>query len=222
MRSVEEALVLRGIGPVGDRYAAGEGHWRDAKASRDVTLVESEVLEQAGLALEPGETRRTVTTRGIELNALVGRTFWIGDLLCLGTGLCEPCRHLEEVTGKPLEQPLVHRGGLRAKVLNTAAIRVGDPVVAVEEQAGVGVVVLRGSRVLLGRRLSRHGYGTWSFPGGKPLPGESAHECALRELSEEAGIEAGGAELVALTVDGIPESRTVFRTTLVGVDVVVA
>src|SRR5262249_45475485 len=155
-------------------------------------------LELVGVELEPGETRRTVTTRGIELDSLLGRMFWLGDLLCRGTGRCEPCKHLEELTGKSLLRQLAHRGGLRAQALGTATIRRGDQVTAVEEQEGVGVVVLRDSRVLLGRRLSPHGYGTWSFPGGKPLPGESAHECALRELSEETGIEAGVTELVAL------------------------
>ncbi len=40
--------------------------------------------------------------------------------------------------------------------------------------------------------------GVWVFPGGMIEPGESAAECAARELAEETGIELGeDAELVA-------------------------
>ena len=223
VQAVDEASALKGVGLAGDRYAVDAGYWRDSKVARDVTLIEAEALEDlqrlTGLALDPGEARRNLTTRGVDLNGLLGRTFWVGDALCRGTHLCEPCRHLEELTGKQVLRPLVHRGGLRARLLNSAVIRVGDPVAAVEEQAGVGVVVLRGSKVLLGKRLARHGYGTWSFPGGKPQPGEPPLVCALRELREETGIEAANPRPIGLTVDGFPHSRDVFRTTFVRVEV---
>ena len=140
------------------------------------------------LELAPGETRRNVTTRGVALNGLVGRTFWIGDVLARGSSLCEPCRHLEEVTGKGLLRALVHRGGLRADALTSRRIAVGDSVEAVEEQKGVGAVVVRGGRVLLGRRLSVHGRGTWSFPAAGPSPVKHlspprSASCARRRVS---------------------------------------
>jgi 8-oxo-dGTP diphosphatase len=80
----------------------------------------------------------------------------------------------------------------------------------------VGVIVARGQRVLLGRRLSAHGRGTWSFPGGKPEPGETAIACALRELREETGLAAGAGATVGETLDGF-DSRVVYRTTFVRV-----
>ena len=205
--------VFAGVGVHGDRYADGIGFWRDDRVSRDLTLVEAEVVDE--LELAPGETRRTVTTRGVALDGLVGRTFWIGDVLVRGSSLCEPCRHLEEVTGKRLLRALVHRGGLRADALTSGRIAVGDSVEAVEEQNGVGAVVVRGRRVLLGRRLSVHGRGTWSFPGGRPEPGETPVFTAIRELREETGLVAHGGRVVAETLDGFPESRLVFRTQLV-------
>jgi 8-oxo-dGTP diphosphatase len=208
--------IAAGVGVRGDRYAGGVGFWRDDRVSRDLTLVEAEVV--AGLELAPGETRRNVTTRGIALNALVGRTFWIGDVLARGTSLCEPCRHLEELTGKRLLRVLVQRGGLRADALTNGRVAVGDTVDAVEEQSGVGAVVVRGGRVLLGRRLSAHGRGTWSFPGGKPEPGETPVATAIRELREETGLVARSGRVVAETLDGFPESRLLFRTRLVVLD----
>jgi MOSC domain-containing protein YiiM len=152
-----------GAGLLGDRYATAAGYWRDLRVSRDLTLVEAEVIEalatSSGIALAPGETRRNLTTRGISLNDLVGRTFWVGDVLARGTSLCEPCRHLEEVTGKHLLRPLVHRGGLRADLLSSGTIRVDDAVTPAEKQQGVGVLVVRDQQILLGRRLGAHGHG---------------------------------------------------------------
>src|SRR5205823_13063516 len=105
----------------GDRYASGNGHYRDDRVSRDLTLVEAEVIEALardhGIELAPGELRRNVTTRGVRLDDPLGRSFLVGEVLCRGTWLCEPCQYLVDLTGKPLLRPLVHRGGLRADVL---------------------------------------------------------------------------------------------------------
>lgn len=73
-------------------------------------------------------------TRGIDLNALVGRRFRVGEVECFGQRLCEPRAHLERLTariGKPgvLRAP-IHRGGLRADVLNDGEIRVGSAIAA--------------------------------------------------------------------------------------------
>jgi 8-oxo-dGTP diphosphatase len=53
---------------------------------------------------------------------------------------------------------------------------------------GVGVIIRRDKKVLLGRRLSPPGAGTWQFPGGKLDFGEEIEACAARETLEEAGI----------------------------------
>jgi 8-oxo-dGTP diphosphatase len=54
---------------------------------------------------------------------------------------------------------------------------------------GVGVIVQRGDRVLLGKRRSAsHGDGVWQFPGGHLEWGESVLACAQREVLEETGL----------------------------------
>ena len=83
-----------------------------------------------GITLAASESRRNVTTRGVALNDLVGRRFRVGDVVLQGTRLCEPCTHLEAVTGKPLMRPLVHRAGLRAMILVGGTISVGDAIAA--------------------------------------------------------------------------------------------
>jgi MOSC domain-containing protein YiiM len=132
VRAVESIRAIAGMGLEGDRYAYGKGHYVDGRVSRALTLVEAETIEslalEEGIELAAGELRRNVTTRGIGLNELVGRRFRVGDVLCEGTRLCEPCQYLTELTGKPLLAPLVHRGGLRADILAGGEIRRGDTV----------------------------------------------------------------------------------------------
>ena len=66
---------------------------------------------------------------------------------------------------------------------------------------GVSAVVVRDGRVLLGRRRGAHGAGTWSFPGGKPEPGEAATDAVARELAEETGLRARSVTPIAWTDD---------------------
>lgn len=56
-------------------------------------------------------------------------------------------------------------------------------------KAGVGVVVCRNHKVLIGKRLGGHGKGLWSFPGGHIEPTDrSLKACGEREVFEETGI----------------------------------
>jgi MOSC domain-containing protein YiiM len=132
MLSLDSVSVAAGVGLAGDRYARREGTWRDDRSSRDVTLIEAEEIESLaanfGIQLGPGASRRNLTTRGIRLNDLVGKEFWIGDVLARGTKLCEPCTYLAGLLDKPILEPLAHRAGLRADLLGSGRISVGDRI----------------------------------------------------------------------------------------------
>jgi MOSC domain-containing protein YiiM len=134
MRGVAAVTAIAGVGLEGDRYAARQGSFSaQDKPGRQITLVEAEAIEalerELGLVLAPGETRRNVVTRGVALNHLVGRDFSVGGARLRGHELCEPCATLARMTGKPvILAGLVHRGGLRAEILEGGQIRVGDEV----------------------------------------------------------------------------------------------
>jgi len=55
-------------------------------------------------------------------------------------------------------------------------------------KVGVGVLVVRDGRVLLGRRKGAHGAGQWSVPGGHMEAGEEFDETCEREVEEETGM----------------------------------
>jgi 8-oxo-dGTP diphosphatase len=56
-------------------------------------------------------------------------------------------------------------------------------------RVGIGVMILNGDRVLLGKRKGAHGSGEYAFPGGHLEYLESFEECARREVREECAIE---------------------------------
>jgi MOSC domain-containing protein YiiM len=95
-------------------------------------LIQAEVLDELVLTedrrLGYAEARRNVITRDVDLNALVGRRFRVGDVECFGQRLCEPCAHLERLTTKGVLRGLIHRGGLRADVLTDGRIGIGSAI----------------------------------------------------------------------------------------------
>jgi hypothetical protein len=124
---VAEARAIAGQGLDGDRYATGLGAWPSNRPGAAITLVDAAVLEE--LAADRGapiDHRRNVVVRGTDLNALVGRRFLVGEVVCRGRRLCEPCAHLDRLNGGGVLRPLVHRGGLRADIEVGGTLRVGD------------------------------------------------------------------------------------------------
>ncbi|HEY2154714.1 MAG TPA: MOSC domain-containing protein [Isosphaeraceae bacterium] len=129
MTRVDEATARAGQGLEGDRYFKPEGNEPD----REITLIEAEAVEALArdekVPFEVAESRRNVVTRGVALNHLVGREFSVGAARLRVIRLCEPCDHLQKLTRPGVLKGLLHRGGLRARIVADGPIRVGDPVV---------------------------------------------------------------------------------------------
>jgi len=141
MQSIREVRAFPGRGLEGDRYFNGTGFLssKPIQGGHDITLIEIEVLEalngevnahadQAAIKISVADTRRNIATCRVPLNSLVDREFWVGEVLLRGTRLSEPCQHLEELTQPGIRRGLMHRAGLRARILNQGVIRVGDSI----------------------------------------------------------------------------------------------
>jgi len=142
MMCITEVWAVPGCGLEGDRYFTGTGFYskKSSFGGREVTLIEIESVEalfrgvlnaegeRLGINLTAADTRRNIATSGVPLNHLVDREFHVGAVLMRGVRLCEPCKHLEDLTQQGIMSGLIHRGGLRAQILTEGLIGVGDAI----------------------------------------------------------------------------------------------
>ena len=126
--SVEEATLVAERGIQRDHKVTGR-----ARTKRQVTLIQQEHLTAvAGMLhrdeVSPGQTRRNIVVSGINLLALKGKQFRIGQALLEFSGPCEPCSRMEQNLGPGGFNAMRGHGGITAKVIKGATIRVGDDV----------------------------------------------------------------------------------------------
>jgi len=132
MEQVNEARAIPGRGLEGDRYFFRQGTYYKPQPDRELTLIEAEAIEalrsEFQVDYDLNASRRNVVTRGVPLNHLVDKEFWIGNVRARGLGLCEPCSHLQRLSHPKVLPGLIHRGGLRAQILTEGIIRIGEIV----------------------------------------------------------------------------------------------
>ena len=139
MAQLVQANIIAGEGIAGDRYALGIGAFSKTKLKvRHLSLIALEGIEDANRQLiakqqmpfGEGETRRNVIISGItanELNNLVGKIFYLGNLAFKGTELCEPCQRPANLLKRPdFMSAFEDSGGLRAEALESGTLSKGD------------------------------------------------------------------------------------------------
>tara|TARA_B100000686_G_C16708289_1_gene927595 strand:+ start:1038 stop:1487 length:450 start_codon:yes stop_codon:yes gene_type:complete len=124
-KAIPTAQLKVGLGLEGDRFFN----------TGIVTLIELErivqFIEDTGLDIGFGETRRNIVTKHLRLNALVGKEFVIGEARLLGTELCEPCASLGKrlsntrLTPREIVKAFTHKAGIRAKIIASGSITPG-------------------------------------------------------------------------------------------------
>ena len=124
--AIDAVTTIAGRGIEGDRYCA-----LDTEPSRQITLIECEVIDQFNQETASEFSyemfRRNLITEGVQLNNLVGQTFYVGEVWFRGHALCEPCRYLQDrLKVTDLVKRLTHKGGLCCEVLTGGTIRSGD------------------------------------------------------------------------------------------------
>jgi hypothetical protein len=144
MVSKDKVKLVKGIGIEGDRYALGVGAFSnsDPKKNRDITLIakigidtSNRLLTYDGLAeFDMSETRGNVVIDQIqpnELNALVGKVFYLGKIKLKGEELCDPCERPSKLANKKgFKNAYDNNGGIRAQVLDSGEIAIGDLLVS--------------------------------------------------------------------------------------------
>lgn len=131
--------AVPGKGLEGDRYFLGVGTFspHPQKPDFEITLIEQENVEKfaadSGRAFTAANARRNIVTRGVRLNDLVGREFFVGAVRLRGIRLCEPCTHLVKAGFPEILRGLLHKGGLRAQILSEGRICVRDEIRAAAE-----------------------------------------------------------------------------------------
>ena len=135
MDARDEVRAVAGVGLEGDRYATKTGEFSERDGGgREVTLIAREAIAAANasdLTIGEHETRRNLVTEGVDLDALIGKRFTIGDVELLGVRDCPPCAYLEKMTRPGVRAALAGAGGLRADIVRDGVIHVGDTITAV-------------------------------------------------------------------------------------------
>ncbi|KAB8030695.1 nucleotide triphosphate diphosphatase NUDT15 [Fluviispira multicolorata] len=64
---------------------------------------------------------------------------------------------------------------------------------------GIGVIIEKDQKILIGKRIGKHGNGFYSIPGGMLEIGESFLDCAKREIFEETNLQIENAQFFCVT-----------------------
>lgn len=127
MLPVESARLDIADGLIGDHYSSRTG------GARHLTLIQAEHL--AAIAghlgretVRPEELRRNIVVSGINLLALKGRRFALGEALLEWTGECHPCSRMEEILGPGGYNAVRGHGGITARVLEGGEVELGHRV----------------------------------------------------------------------------------------------
>ena len=135
LHSTASAQVHAGKGIVGDRYYSAQGTFSkvlEGEPDFEITLIEQEQIDifnnKTGFSYTGADFRRNIVTTGIDLNALEGKEFTVGNVQLKGIRLCEPCAYLSDLLGPEVLKHMVNKAGLRAQILKDGKLQVSDEV----------------------------------------------------------------------------------------------
>ena len=124
---VESVKVKKGTGLAGDHFKG------TLSGKRQVTLIQLEHLSAISSILgvkiiDPKLTRRNIVVSGINLLSLKHQRFQIGSVILKTTGICAPCKRMEENLGLGGYNAMRGHGGITATVIKEGEIKLGDIV----------------------------------------------------------------------------------------------
>jgi len=128
--NVESVEAIKGKGLVGEK------HFKEDNEKRcQITLIEIENINHynklTGTRIPAINFLRNIVTKGIHLNVLVGKEFFIGKVKVKAHDLCRPCKNLQEsLQQKNTVKELLLTGGLRCEILSNGKIYVDDQIIS--------------------------------------------------------------------------------------------
>jgi MOSC domain-containing protein YiiM len=124
VKALNQVLAVADQGLEADRYRN--------KGARQVTLIQAEHLQAIssfmGKPITPDLVRRNLVIEGLNLSALKGKRFTIGNAILEYSGECHPCSRMEINLGVGGYNAMRGHGGITAKVISGGLIKLGDAV----------------------------------------------------------------------------------------------
>ena len=125
---VNQAYLEKGKGIVNDRY------YENFKEKKEqVTLINLEEINafnnQVNQNIEPKDFRRNIIVSGIDLNKLIDKQIKINQVILKIHEICQPCKYLQDRLKLPsLVKLLVNKSGVRAEIIKSGNLSVGDTI----------------------------------------------------------------------------------------------
>lgn len=126
IENIDAVEAIKGKGLVNDRC-----YKEDNDKKCQITLIEIENINYynkiKNTNISPIKFRRNIITENINLNELVGKQFFVGNVKLFAHDLCRPCKFLQESLQQTnLIKEFLHKGGLRCEILSSGKIFIGD------------------------------------------------------------------------------------------------
>tara|TARA_B100000963_G_C22196927_1_gene481350 strand:- start:76 stop:522 length:447 start_codon:yes stop_codon:yes gene_type:complete len=123
---VNQAILEKGKGIANDRYY---NNFKEKK--EQVTLINLEEINnfnnQIKQNIDAKNFRRNIIVSGINLNELINKKIKINEVILKIHEICQPCKYLQNKLKIPtLVKMLVNKSGVRAEILTSGKISVGD------------------------------------------------------------------------------------------------
>ena len=125
---INQAFLEKDKGIINDRYY---NNYKNKK--EQVTLINLEEIDtfnkNIGENLDYKDFRRNIIISGINLSKYINKKIIIQNVVLKIHELCQPCNYLQKKLGVPnLVKMLVNKSGVRAEIITTGFISVGDKI----------------------------------------------------------------------------------------------
>ena len=131
----DEIVNVNNVEAIKGKGLVNERHFKENNEKRcQITLIEIENINHynriTGTTIPAINFLRNIITKGIQLNELVGKEFFIGTVKVKAHDLCRPCKYLQEsLHQKNIIKELLLTGGLRCEILSSGRIYINDQII---------------------------------------------------------------------------------------------